>query len=209
MKVTKYPQSCLLLEKEGKRVVIDPGIAFTAKYAVSDLGVIDAVLYTHQHADHFDNAIVEQLKTSGVALYANADVVALIGEGATQVNSGDLFILAGFEILPHDLPHAVMPDGSEGPHNTGYIIDGNFFHPGDGTETTGVSVETIAAPILSPSTSFYQANQLAQMVGAKRLIPIHNDLNFMADPQTFKVFNERFGVAVEVIALQNGESVEL
>ncbi len=102
-----------------------------------------------------------------------------------------------------------MPDGSAGPLNTGYVIDGNFFHPGDGTETQGISVETVAAPILSPSTSFYHANQLAQMVGAKKLIPIHNDMNFIADAETFKTFNERFNIPIEVIALQSGESVEL
>lgn len=37
MKVTKYPQSCLLIEKDGHRIVIDPGNVFTASYKVADL----------------------------------------------------------------------------------------------------------------------------------------------------------------------------
>jgi L-ascorbate metabolism protein UlaG (beta-lactamase superfamily) len=209
MKVTKFPQSCLLLEKNGRRIVIDPGTAFTAKFSTADLGDIEAVLYTHQHPDHFDETILDQFKSGGATLYGNKAVSALIGNDAVEIRSGEPFQVAGFNIVPHDLPHATLPDGSPGPQNTGYIIDANFFHPGDGIETRDVAVETVAAPILTPSSSFYQANQLALMVGAKRIIPIHNDLNFIADPKTFKSFNARFNVPVEVIALQNGQSAEL
>jgi L-ascorbate metabolism protein UlaG (beta-lactamase superfamily) len=54
MKITKYPQSCLLLEKNGQRIVIDPGKFFAEKYSFAELGEISAVLYTHRHGDHLD-----------------------------------------------------------------------------------------------------------------------------------------------------------
>jgi L-ascorbate metabolism protein UlaG (beta-lactamase superfamily) len=134
-------------------------------------------------------------------------VEQLIGEGANTVESGSGFELAGFNIMPHDLPHCAMPDGSAGPQNTGYIIDDNFFHPGDGVETEDVHVDHVALPIAGPSISFYEAFKFAKSVGAKKIIPIHYDNSglFPGNPHGFaQVFKD-----AEVIVLEDGESVEL
>jgi L-ascorbate metabolism protein UlaG (beta-lactamase superfamily) len=160
MKVTKYPQSCLLLEKAAKRIVIDPGNFFAAKYEVDELGEIAAVLYTHQHPDHYDAGLAKVFKDRGIALYGNQAVCSLI-PGACRLANGAGFTVAGFEILPHDLPHCVLADGSDGPPNTGYIVEGNFFHPGDGIETTGVRVDHLAVAIAGPSISLREAVKFA------------------------------------------------
>ncbi|MBW3538049.1 MBL fold metallo-hydrolase [Candidatus Parcubacteria bacterium] len=204
MKITKYPQSCLLLEKDGRRIAIDPGSFFTDRYRAQDLGAIEAVLYTHQHADHFDQSLVNEFKAAGVALYGNRAVCQLIGEGARPADSGQPFEVAGFNVTPHDLPHCRLVDGSDGPPNTGYIIDGHFFHPGDGVETEGVQVDHLALPIAGPSVSFYHAAKFAKSLGAQKVIPIHYH-SFKADPHDFA---SRFQDA-EVIVLESGESVEL
>lgn len=208
MKVTKYPQSCLLLEKDGKRIVIDPGSFFAAKYGIGDLGQVEAVLYTHQHADHFDPEISKQFQAQGVVLYGNYSVVALIGAGATQIEHGQEFELAGFKVRAHSLPHCLLPDGSEGPPNTGYIIDEFFFHPGDGIETAEkVIIETLALPIAGPSISFYHAAKFADSLGTKKVIPMHYDNIdlFLGNPHGFaKVYDK-----AEVIVLADGESAEI
>jgi L-ascorbate metabolism protein UlaG (beta-lactamase superfamily) len=49
MQLTWLGHSCFRLEKDGFVAVIDPGIVAPA-YALDDA---DAVLITHQHADHF------------------------------------------------------------------------------------------------------------------------------------------------------------
>ncbi len=102
MKVTKYPQSCLLLEKDGKRIVIDPGNFFAAKFSVQDLGKLQAVLYTHQHADHFEPGLVEEFKSAGVGLYGNEAVAELIGSEAVTLEDGRAVELGGFSVLPHN-----------------------------------------------------------------------------------------------------------
>lgn len=212
MKVTKYPQSCLLIEKDNHRIVIDPGNVFTAKYKVADLGKIDAVLYTHQHADHFDESIVGEFTEAGVKIFGNEDVTALVGEAATTVHSGEVFEVAGFNVLPHDLPHCKMVDGSDGPPNTGFIIDGTFFHAGDGTEISGVSVHDLAVPIAGPDVTMRDAADLAISVGAKRVIPMHYDNHnfFPGSPQGFATATkEWFKMPFEVIVLEDGQSVEL
>lgn len=207
MKVTKYPQSCLLLEKDGRRIVIDPGRFFVASYSVGDLGDIEAVLYTHQHSDHFDQSITEQLKATGAKLFGNAEVAALIGQGANLVEGGRQFTVAGFEVTPHDLPHCRIP-GLEPPQNTGYIVDGNFFHPGDGVETEGVSVENLAVPIAGPDISPFDAVQFIESVGAKAAIPIHYHF-FKEDPEVFAKAYGRSGGQAKIVILGDGQSVEV
>lgn len=205
MKVTKYPQSCLLLEKDGKRIVIDPGRFFTEKYAVSELGHLEAILYTHQHSDHYDHSVVEELGGKVKCIYGNQEVAKLIGEPACIVTSGSGFSVAGFEVMPRDLPH--FPIGKDLPQNTGYVIDGTFFHPGDGVTNPGISVEDLAAPVAGGFT-FEDVKEFAKSLGASRIIPIHytNQQMYPVDINEFEAFIEK---DFEVIVLKDGESTEL
>lgn len=207
MKVTKYPQSCLLLEKDGHRIVIDPGNFFAQKFGLAELGDVEAVLYTHQHPDHYDPDLAQQFLSAGVSLFGNSDVAALIGNEANVITHGQNFEVAGFKIRAHDLPHCLLADGSAGPPNTGYIIDDTFFDPGDGIETTGVNIDSMALPIAGPSISFYHAAQFAISLGAKKVIPVHYD-NIDLFPGNPHGFNQVFKEA-EAIVLEDGQSVEL
>lgn len=206
MKVTKYPQSCLLLDKDGKRIVIDLGNFFAAQYSVGDLGQVEAVFYTHQHPDHYDQAIAEEFKSRGVPLHGNADVAALIGAGAIEVKSGVSLTVAGFDVLPHDIPHFQKP-GVEMPHNTGYIIDGNFFHPGDGIINNGVSVNNLAAPVGGPF-GFEATIEFIRSVGATKVVPIHysNQELYPTDPQEFMNLGKD---TAEIVLLDDGESIDI
>lgn len=204
MKLTRYPQSCMVLEKDSARLLIDPGTIATKAYSLDDFGDVQAVLYTHQHADHFDKKLVAPLLERGVQLYGNADVCSAIGEGATEVQPGQVFEVAGFKITPKDLPHFAMVDGSDGPPNTGFVIDDRFFHPGDGISIEGVRVELLALPIAGPSISFRDAYVFAQQVGAETVVPIHYDF-FVADPELFANYCN----VASVVTLAAGESVEL
>jgi hypothetical protein len=58
MKITKLGHCCLLIETKGKRLLTDPG-CFTIE-AHSKLRDIDAILFTHEHSDHYH---LESLKT--------------------------------------------------------------------------------------------------------------------------------------------------
>ena len=204
VRVTKYPQSCLLLEKSGHLLLIDPGTIATAQYPYDQFGKVEVVLYTHAHADHFDAAIVDEIVRSGAQIFANADVVGQIGaERATVVENGEEFVAGPFQVRAHDLPHCKMQDGSAGPPNTGFIVDGTFFDPGDGIETTGVTVPDVALPIAGPSINLANAAAFANALGAKRIIPMHYDY-FHNDPHEFA----RRHTQAKVFVLEAGESVE-
>jgi len=49
MRITKYGHACVALEKDGRRIVLDPG-SLTELDATEGA---DAILITHQHFDHF------------------------------------------------------------------------------------------------------------------------------------------------------------
>jgi L-ascorbate metabolism protein UlaG (beta-lactamase superfamily) len=207
MKVTKYPQSCLLLEKDGARIVIDPGNFFAAKYSLEDLGDLSAVLYTHRHSDHADADVFEKIRAAGIPAYGNADVREVLGDGVTLVGSGQEFAIAGFTVLPHDIPHFVIDPATPPPQNTGYIIDGTFFHPGDGYENNGVKAVDFAVPIAGPF-GFETPLAFIASVGAKRVIPIHYSNNERY-PVDANAFVEAAGSAAEIILLDDGETAEL
>lgn len=205
MRVVRFPQSCLVVEVDGARVAIDPGTFVTARFGLDDLGPLDAVLYTHRHADHLDVGLVDGLLERGVELYGNADVVELLGAArCTLVEDGQAVQVAGVDVLPRDLPHAVMVDGSPGPPNTGFLLDDTLFHPGDGVELSGLSARVAAVPIAGPSISFREAYRLVQDLGAAHVIPIHYDA-FVADPALFA----RVCDLAEVHVLTEGDGVEL
>lgn len=207
MKVTKYPQSCLLIEKNGKRIVIDPGSFFAEKFTLNDLGSIEAVLYTHRHKDHADASLFEQIKSASIPSYGNADVREVLGEGITQVNSGEPFQIADFDILPHDIEHFRSFPTMELPQNTGFIIDGTFFHPGDGHENNGVHVDHFAAPIGGPF-QFDHVLKFIKSVGAKKVIPIHYTNQTLYPTEPDKFVEQAKGTA-EIILLDDGQSTEL
>jgi L-ascorbate metabolism protein UlaG (beta-lactamase superfamily) len=205
MRITKYPQSCLVVEVEGARLAIDPGTLVTARYDVAELGPLDAVLYTHRHHDHLDVEVVDRLVAQGVALFGNADVVELLGPTrCALVEDARGITVGGIPVVPHDLPHAVMVDGSPGPPNTGYVIADTLFHPGDGVELSGLTVPAAAIPIAGPSISFRDAYRFVRQLGAQHVIPIHYDV-FVADPEHFA----RVCDLAEVHVLAATQTIEL
>ena len=174
MKITRYFQSCVLIEEAGVRVLIDP--SGQEKDRLGEFGQLDAVLYTHEHSDHFDAAMAQTFVEQGIApLYANASTAKLIEASKTVVKDGQEYDIKGLKVKAIELPHCLMVDGSAGPQNTGYLINGQFFHPGDGKELNGLSVATLALPINGPDISLKDAYDFAVQVSAKQVIPIHYD----------------------------------
>ncbi len=207
MRVTKYPQSCLLVEESaGGRLLIDVGTFTTEDYDLADFGEVDAVLFTHQHPDHFDRRWAEQALGEGIPVYANADVCAQLdaAEDTTTLADGESATVAGFDVTAHDRPHVPLVDGSAGPPNTGFVLDDRLYHPGDSLTVDGIGVDVLAAPIVGPSISFRDAYVMLEETGASSAVPIHYDF-FVADPDLF----EHFCDVATVHVLDHGESIEV
>ena len=188
-------------------MVIDPGMHFLETHQIDELEGVEAVLYTHQHPDHYEPKSAEALLAKGVQVVANASTAELIGaEKVTVVDDGDTFTAAGFGVVARELPHCLLPDGSEGPQNTGYVIDSVFFDPGDGKDIDNLQVANMALPITGPDISMLDAFNFAEKLGVKVAIPVH--YRWMgADADTYKQFAKSRPFEVRVLA--DGESTEI
>lgn len=205
MKVTRYFQSCLLIEDNGARILIDP--SGQEKQRLSDFGKLDAVFYTHEHSDHFDAEMAKTFVEQAVApVYANASTAKLIEASKTIVDDGREYEVNGMKVKAIELPHCLMVDGSTSVQNTGYLINNKLFHPGDGKELEGLKAEVLAVPLSGPDISPHDAFLFAKQVQAKQVIPIHYDY-LGGNPQFFAKVVDKNGMKTHILEL--GQSVEL
>jgi L-ascorbate metabolism protein UlaG (beta-lactamase superfamily) len=205
MKVTRYFQSCLLIEDGNARILVDP--SGQEKDRLGDFGKLDAVFYTHEHMDHFDAEVAQNFVEQGIApIYVNASTAKQIKASKTNVNDGQEFDINGMKVKSIELPHCLMIDGSTSVQNTGYLFNDKLFHPGDGKELEGLSVDTLAVPLNGPDISPHDAFMFGKQVNAENLIPIHYDF-LGGNPDFFASAAEKAGMKTH--ALKLGQSVEI
>lgn len=209
MKVKKFPQSHLVLEKDGKTLVIDPGyITFEKGFKVSDFQGADLYLITHQHGDHLGPETIKEV-VGTKPVFGNSDVVLKLKEAgvlqAKELKNLEEAEVEGFKIKAVDLPH-FKKEGFEMPPNTGFLIDGVFFHPGDGDKTPDLVSPNAAVPIAGATIDYDSALEFIEGIGAKVVIPIHYDW-YKADPEEFKKLASNFGI--DVRPLNFGEETEI
>lgn len=196
------------MELDGTRILIDPGERpFGEKRSVESLGKIDAIFFTHEHADHFDKVVAEKY-SSEIPVYVNESTANQMQGSPKIIKQGEIASVGNFNIQARELPHCLMPDGSEGPQNTGYLVNDMFFHPGDGIELDGLSVDNLALPITGPDVSPKDAMSFARQVSAKKAIAMHYD-TFGANPEIYAMLTKRYNQPFEFIAPGTGESIEL
>ena len=78
MRITKFGHACVRIEHDGTTVVLDPGV-FTDPEAVDGA---DAVLITHEHADHY---LPDHLRATDAPVFTIEAVAAKIREDAPDV----------------------------------------------------------------------------------------------------------------------------
>jgi L-ascorbate metabolism protein UlaG (beta-lactamase superfamily) len=211
VKITKYPQSTVTIEKGGRKILIDPGNFTAAKYNVEDFRGVGAVLLTHEHADHIDTKLINQIVHEyKVDVYANKSVKNQFPDLVSfVVDHGAIIEVLGFKIAAYDMKHVALPDGSDGPQNTGYVIDDIILHPGDSIETAKIKVDIIIAPISGPDISLRDSRDQIVGVGAKIVVPIHYSIYSDDKPALATSLITRFTPDIDMRVLENGQSTEI
>jgi L-ascorbate metabolism protein UlaG (beta-lactamase superfamily) len=203
MKITRYFQSCLLAEVNGVRILIDPS-GFDKD---TDFGKIDAVFYTHEHMDHFDADMAQNYVEQGIAkVFANASTAKQVKASITTTEDGKEYDVNGVKVKAIELPHCLMIDGSTSVQNTGYLVNGELFHPGDGKELDNLTVKILAVPLNGPDISPHDAFAFGKQVKAEHLVPIHYDF-LGGNPDFFAGTAEKAGMKTH--SLDKGESTEI
>jgi L-ascorbate metabolism protein UlaG (beta-lactamase superfamily) len=172
VKLTKFPHACLRIEQDGAVLVVDPG---TFSSPADALRGADAVLITHEHADHVD---VDALKAApGLAVYAPAEVVAQLSEvdaDLTAVAPGDTFSAAGLDVRVFGDRHAHIHEDVPDIPNNAYLIGGRVYYAGDAFSLPGVEVETLFVPIGAPWMKLAEAIDYVRAVAPQRAHPTHD-----------------------------------
>jgi L-ascorbate metabolism protein UlaG (beta-lactamase superfamily) len=213
MKLTKYAHACVALEKDGTTIVLDPG-TFTpeAKDAVARAA---AVLITHEHVDHFDEALLAaaleaqpQLQVFGPA--AVLEKLGTHGGRVHTVSPGEEFTVGGFAVGVSGGRHAVIHCDLPGVDNVGYLIDGAVYHPGDAYAVPPAQVETLLLPTSGPWTKLGEAADFVRAVKPQRVIQIHElMLSELGQNSTAMLLGENGLTGIALTRLPAGTGIEL
>jgi L-ascorbate metabolism protein UlaG (beta-lactamase superfamily) len=170
MRLTKFTHACVRLEKDGKVLVIDPGV-----WSEDDaLTGADAVLVTHEHPDHLN---ADRLRATGLPVWTNAAVAAQLGETATVVEAGQSFSAAGFTIRAYGNDHAIiLPELGVPCQNTAYLVEDAVYHPGDSWTRPDRPVHTNLVPLSAPWYAMADAIGYVREVESEQLVNIHDAL---------------------------------
>ena len=177
MKLTKHEHACVVLEKDGARFVIDPG-AFSQNAADIIAGA-DAILITHEHADHVHEGAVNEALAARPELpvYAPAAMAGMFSAHAgqfTPVAAGDEFTIGDFTISVHGADHAVIHRDIPTIANVGFLVDGSVYHPGDAYFVPAASVTTLLLPTSGPWMKLGEAADYVRAVRPQHMISIHD-----------------------------------
>jgi L-ascorbate metabolism protein UlaG (beta-lactamase superfamily) len=210
VKLTKRMHACVWLEKDGRTLVLDPGA-----YSEEDAAVgADAILVTHEHPDHFDEGRLRAGLDANPAaeVWAPRSVSEQISAAfpgrVHTVGDGDTFSAAGFDIEAHGELHAeIHPDIPRIP-NTGFLVDGSVFHPGDALTVPGHAVETLMLPVMAPWSRVADVIDYVREVRPQRSYDVHDALLTDAARPLYDTLIGGLGGAAHG-RLAPGESAEL
>jgi hypothetical protein len=140
-----------------------------------------------------------------------AGVLGKIAGQVTVVSAGDAFDAAGFGVSVHGAEHAVIHPEVPGIPNTGYLIDGEVFHPGDALTVPDVAVGTLLLPAAAPWSKISEVIDYARAVAAPRSFPIHDGILSDAGKGLVDAFltGQRIPVPSGYRRLAPGESADL
>jgi L-ascorbate metabolism protein UlaG (beta-lactamase superfamily) len=176
MRLTKRGHACVRLQKDDTTLVIDPG-SFSAADALDGA---DAVLITHEHADHVveDRLRAAAQRNPRLRIWANRTVAAQLGSLNAQVESvahGDSFSVDGvFQVDVRGEQHASIHPDIPRVLNVGYVIDGLVFHPGDAFTLPELPVDTLLLPVSAPWCKIAEVIDFARTVKPRLAVPIHD-----------------------------------
>ena len=151
MRLTKYEHACFTVEKNGKMLIVDPGI-FTTDLIINDH--VSAIVITHEHPDHFDPKLIDEIasKNPELIIFAHETITNQLNNKHshkavstnTQVDHDEFnlkFFGGEHAIIHPDIPRIA---------NLGVMINDAIYYPGDSFVEPNVPVKVLALPVGAP-----------------------------------------------------------
>ena len=178
MKITKLGHCCLLIEDNGVVIMTDPGAWTTEQNEVNG---VDIILITHEPPDHFHLESLQMvLKNNPLAVViTNSRVKELLVENnisATLLEHEQKQNVKGIEIAGFGTEHANVYPSVPNVMNTGYLVQGRFFYPGDALTKPGVPVDILAMPMAGPWMKLAEAIDWVKEIKPEVCIPVHDGM---------------------------------
>ncbi len=187
MKITRFAQSCILIETGNKRILIDPGyLLYEDSLSHKEWSNIDVLLVTHKHRDHCHiDAIKEITKNPKTKFYTTQEVVNKYPElSPIIVKVGDILNFDDVKVEVVSAVHGYLPlmRGEREVHeNVGYIIDDGINRAYQTSDTicfkNDYKCDILFVPVCNHGVAMgpREAALFAEETEAKHIIPIHYD----------------------------------
>ena len=212
MKIKKFPQSCILIETAGKKILVDPGTVKYEQTFLKDWKTADAILITHRHSDHINADI---LKTLNIPIYSTNEVKKYNPDLSINIiKQGDNFKIGNIKIEVTKAIHGFTTVDAEIFENVGFIIDNGKAKLYITSDTLRFNYPYKADFLFADITAYdvsmnlWGAMMTYKEVGAKLLIVAHQDKGMMLyeKEQIEKYFSEQ---KINFIIPQIGDELEL
>lgn len=206
MQVTKFIHSCLLIEENRKKILIDPGnYTFEEKALNLDsIKNLDYLLITHEHPDHFYLPFIKEIigKFPQVKILTNSSIVDILSKEGINANSSDDDFIE-MEEVPHEKVFGINP-----PKNVLFRVGGILTDPGD-SYSFNSTTKVLALPIQAPWGTTTAAVELAEKLKPEVFIPLHDwHWHEKAREAMYKRLEDYFAkVGIKFIPSQTGKTV--
>ena len=210
MKITKLGHCCLLIEVKGRKILTDPGVFSTGQDQLKD---IDLLVITHEHQDHLHTGFVTAIIRNNpqMEIWTNSSVAAILRELGVKselFEDGMKKKIGAVSIEGFGKQHAEVFPGLPRVENTGLLIDGYLFYPGDALTVIKPKVKLLALPVTGPWLKMSEAINYALEQKPVSAFPVHDGL--LKSPGAFyPIINKLLAAGkIDFIPLAEGDSTE-
>ncbi len=180
----KRLRTSVLIETQGKTILIDGGPDFRQQMLKHHVDKLDAILLTHEHRDHIsgldDIRSYNYLTKKAMDIYADHRVIAALKEvysyvfrefkypGVPEMNIIEIvnqpFSVDNVPIVPIEVKHLRLPVFGFRIHDFVYVTDANFISDTEKQKMMNANVLVINALRKAPHISHYNLDEALQLI---------------------------------------------
>ena len=213
MKVTKIGHCCLQIDVGEIRILTDPGVFSDGQ---NNIEYVDAVLITHEHADHLHMPSLQQIMLNNptVVVYANDETGKLLQKEGVEFElfgEGSELDIKGVSVKTWNTDHADIYTGIAPVLNTVLFIENKLLYPGDAFWIPDFEVDTLALSVSAPWCKTSEVIDYAKAVNPRMCFPVHDAVLHEQHGEPFYRVAANFigSAGIEFKDIRNGESLEI
>ncbi|MFA5763287.1 MAG: MBL fold metallo-hydrolase [archaeon] len=185
MKITKFAQSCVMIETNNTKILVDPGV-LSGEDELVNMKEPDFVFVTHKHSDHFNEEIYNKIKKETTKIYSTNEVQNNFTNTKFEIlKEKDIIDLGEIKVEVVKAVHGYLPlltkNNAEINENVGYIIEIKgkklYFTSDSISFKNDYKCNIVFVPVCNHGLVMgpYDAALFSKETGAEIVIPIHYD----------------------------------